>query len=265
MAKEQANQSYTNSVERAIDILEYLATHGSGVSVMELSNEFGVNRTSIYSILKALSGKGYIRKVSDGKYALTGRMFEYGQKFKNSFPIVHMVRSIHSLKKFTYPAQLNIAMHFDGVNCILMSSIDIKPDDQFIVDRAMHSGQSIPLHATSLGKLLLAYMPPAESSRLLEEISYDAYTEHTVKNAEALWEQMHQAVINGYAYECNEFYNGSFCVAAPVFDQTNTVIAACSISCNSLYTDVSKDIVVRDVRLIAKSLSTALGSTVHYR
>lgn len=255
-------KEYTNSVERTMDILEFMATVGRGVSVVELSNEFGINRTSIYSILKVLSNKGYIRKVSDGKYNLTGRMFEYGQRFRNSFPIVHIVRNMRTAIHLGYPAQLNIAMYFSGTSGILMNSIDMNPEDYRCVDRTILSGQPIPLHATSLGKLLLAYMPPAESNALLSEIRYDAYTEYTVKNAEALREQLHQTVINGFAYEYNEFFIGSFCVAAPVFDQTNMVAAACSLSCNTLSTNVSKEEVVRDVKHIAKTISIALGSTM---
>ena len=85
MPENKKDTGYTNSVERAIDILEFMADCGRPISVIEISKEFDVNRTSIYSILKVLINRGYVRKIDDGRYALTGRMYEYGQKFRNSF------------------------------------------------------------------------------------------------------------------------------------------------------------------------------------
>ena len=264
MTETTSPTGYTNSVERAIDILEYLATRGRGVSVVELSNKFHVNRTSIYSILKVLINKGYVRKVSDGRYNLTGRMFEFGQQFRNSFPIVHVARTVGLSLDLGYICHMNIAMYFSGTSALLMNSINVSSAGSLAVDRSMVSGQSVPLHATSLGKVLLAYMPPAESKALLSQIQYEPYARNTVKDAEALRQQMQAAVDKGYAVEEQEFYDDTYCVAAPVFDQTNTVIAACSLTCNTL-TLASRDVVIRDVLRIAKNISTALGSTWYLR
>lgn len=252
---------YTNSVERAIDILEFIADCGRSVSVMEISKEFGVNRTSIYSILKILINKGYVRKIEDGKYALTGRMFEYGQKFRNSFPVVHIARGIANELHTEYPCTLNIAMYFSGHHGILMNSINISSSDSYRFDRSMGSGQSIPLYATSLGKLLLAYMPPIDSMEILQQMSFQPYTPYTVKDAETLKKQMDFAVINGYAIEENEFFNNTFCVAAPIFDNTNSVIAACSFSCNILNSNIKKSQIIMDVKSVAQNISVGLGST----
>lgn len=261
MSDEKKGTTYTNAVERAIDILEFMAGCGRPVSVVEISKEFMVNRTSIYSILKVLINKGYIRKIEEGRYALTGRMFEYGQKFRNSFPVVHIARAVAATFRSNYPCTMNIAMHFNGNNAILMNSINIAASESYRIDRSMASGQSVPLHATSLGKLLLAYMPPAESKEIIQHLDFQPYTEHTVKNYADLKKQMDFAVANGFVMEENEYYYNTFCVAAPIFDQTNNVVAACSLSYSTLFSNVDREKVVTDVKYIAKNVSIGLGAT----
>jgi len=261
MSEIKKESVYTNSVERAIDILEFIADCGRSTSVLEISKEFGVNRTSIYSILKILIAKGYIHKIEDGKYALTGRMFEYGQKFRNSFPVVHIARGIANELRTDYSCTLNIAMHFSGDHAVLMNSINISSsNDTYRFDRSMGAGQTFPLYATSMGKLLLAYMPPIESRDILQNMDFQPYTQFTVKNAEVLKKQMDFAVTNGYVIEENEFFNNTFCVAAPIFDNTNSVIAACSFTCN-LNPELDKNKIIMDIKNVAHNISVGLGST----
>lgn len=257
---ETKNSGYTNAVERSIDILEFMADRGRAVSVAEISGEFNVNRTSIYSILKVLMAKGYVRKVDEGRYALTGRMYEYGQKFRNSFPIVHIVRAVSASFSPAYPCTLNIAMYFSGDHAVLMNSINIEGPDSKRIDRTMSVGQSIPLHATSLGKILLAYMPPAASEDLLKTIRFESYTPFTVGTVEELKSQMHAAVTNGFATEENEYYYNTRCVAAPVFDSSNNVVAACSISRSTLDDSVDGCATVMDVKRLSSIISRALGA-----
>ena len=261
MNTDNNSHGYTSAVERTIDILEYLATSGRGVGVAELSAQMGVNRTSIYSILKMLAGKGYIRKVSEGRYSLTGRMFEYGQKFRNSFPIVHIARGLGSSLDLGYDCQLNVAMYFSGTSAVIMNSFRLKSPHSQDSDKIMLSGQTIPLYATALGKMLLAHMLPLESKRVLEEIHFSPYTEHTICDIPTLKAQMEQIVAQGYSMEENECFDNTFCFAAPVFDQTNTVTAACSLSCSSFTPGINKKAVIQDILSISRKLSRALGAT----
>lgn len=261
MNTEKGTHEYSSAVERAIDILEYMATNGRGVSVAELSKEMGVNRTSIYSILKMLAGKGYIRKVSDGRYSLTGRMFEYGQKFRNSFPIVHIARTLGDALDLGYDCQFNVAMYFSGSTATIMNCFRLKSPNVKYTDQTMLSGQAVPLYASALGKMLLANMRPLEAKQIMDNMQFYPYTENTILDAATLKAQMEDIIAKGYAFEENECFSNIFCVAAPVFDRTNSVTAACSLSCSTLAKDIDRSKVIRDILSIAKALSRALGAT----
>jgi DNA-binding IclR family transcriptional regulator len=260
MSDNKKEAGYTNSVERAIDILEYMADCGRPVSVIDICKEYSINRTSVYSIIKVLTNKGYVRKIDDGRYSLTGRMYEYGQRFRNSFPVVHIARGIANELRTDYPCMMNIAMYFHGTHAMLMNSINISSEG-ILYDRAMGSGQSIPLHATSMGKMLLAYMPPIDAKDIIMQMDFVPYTDNTVNSPEILKKQMDFAVANGYVVEVNEYFDHTFCVSAPIFDSTNCVIAACSISCSEKLMDTHKDTVIRDVKNVARTISSALGAT----
>lgn len=255
MAKESTG--YTNSVERTIDILEFMATRSLGTSVAEISNRFEINRTSVYSIVKILIKKGYVTKNITGRFILTGRMYEYGQKFKNGFPVVHAAKRVSTNFSPDYLCQMNIAMYFGGDRATILSGIQIS--SHFSADR-MNDGQPVPLYATSIGKVLLAFMPPAVSNEILNNMKLESLTSNTITDIAVLKAQLHSAVENGYAIEEEEFMQGSFCVAAPIFDIDNNLVAACSLSCNKYYRPPKISHVIKDVQFLARQISLELNA-----
>ena len=248
---------YTNSVERTIDILEYMATRSLGTSVAEISSRFEINRTSVYSIVKVLIKKGYVTKNASGKFILTGRMYEYGQKFKNGFPVVHAAKRVSTNFFPDYMCQLNIAMYFGGERAIILSGIQIS--SHFSADR-INDGQPVPLYSTAIGKVLLAFMPPAASNELLNSMKLESLTANTITDFAVLKEQLHRAVEDGYAVEDEEFMPGSFCVAAPIFNADNELVAACSLSCNKYYRPPEISLVIKDVQFLARQISLELSA-----
>ena len=89
------------------------------------------------------------------------------------------------------------------------------------------------MHASAVGKALLAFLPNEERSRLLKNLELRAVTSHTITSADALEAQFLKFRRVGYCWEISEGEVGVACIAAPVFGPDKEVIAAISLVGNT--------------------------------
>jgi DNA-binding IclR family transcriptional regulator len=91
-------------------------------------------------------------------------------------------------------------------------------------------GELTPLHATSSGKVLLAFMSADARRDLLAVAGLRRFTEHTITSVERLEAQLQDVSRNGYVVSLEELEQGLNAVAAPIRDHLGGVIAALSVS-----------------------------------
>lgn len=91
-------------------------------------------------------------------------------------------------------------------------------------------GSRVPLHCTSMGKMLLAHQPKRRREHLLSLSELHAYTDSTITEIPALEEQFAQIRASGYSIDNQEFLAGVICAAVPVRDTRGRVCAAVAVS-----------------------------------
>lgn len=91
-------------------------------------------------------------------------------------------------------------------------------------------GSRVPLHCTSMGKMLLAHQPKRRREHLLSLSDLHAYTETTITDIPALEEQFARIRTQGYSIDNQEFLAGVICAAVPVRDARGRVCAAVAVS-----------------------------------
>ena len=88
-----------------------------------------------------------------------------------------------------------------------------------------------PIHATALGKSILAFLEPGEARRILTAKPLRRYTDHTFTSVDVLLRNLERKVrLRGYAIDNQETEIGARCVAAPIFDSKGRPLAAISVS-----------------------------------
>jgi DNA-binding IclR family transcriptional regulator len=86
------------------------------------------------------------------------------------------------------------------------------------------------VYSTSLGKAILAFLPPEESTKVISEIQFTSFTAKTICSAEDLSDALERVRRRGYAIDDEEMEIGTRCVGAPIFDSDRRAIAAVSVS-----------------------------------
>jgi DNA-binding IclR family transcriptional regulator len=122
-------------------------------------------------------------------------------------------------------------------------------------------GRRGPLHCTGMGKVLLAWLDPAERDAILDRIEYTRFTPHTIDNRNTLEQELTLARQRGYAFEREELAFGRACIAAPIFGAAGRVIAATSISgpLRALALDEREGELAQHILELADRISTRMG------
>jgi IclR family acetate operon transcriptional repressor len=212
------------SVDRAISILQVLARHGA-VGVTEIARELAVHKSTVFRLLATLEARGLVEQNAErGRYRLGYGVVQLAAGATKKHDLSVLSRPIcHELAE-TVGETVNVAIH---------DRHEVISIDQVIGSATVTTlnwvGQRTPMHATSAGKLFLAYMPPEQVDAILAD-GLQKYSRHTIADPAALKEQVALARQRGYAYTVEEHETGLAGVAAPVRSLDGRVVAAVTVS-----------------------------------
>jgi DNA-binding IclR family transcriptional regulator len=136
--------------------------------------------------------------------------------------------------------------------------IDVVESDQ-LIRYTVNVGQRSPLHATSNGKALLAWLPAAEREDALRELPLKRYTERTITTLPALHSALDEIRTTGVSFSIDELVKGASGIAAPVFDRDGRVSGACAVGGPTDRMKPRMRQLAADVKTTARAISMVLG------
>jgi DNA-binding IclR family transcriptional regulator len=210
------------SVDRALTVLEILARQGDA-GVTEVGLELGVHKSTAFRLLAALESRGFVEQSADrGTYRL-------------GFAVVRLagaaVARLDLGRESSRACEQLAAALGETVNVAVLSegwAINISEGrGAASVASTNWVGQRTPLHATSSGKVLLAYAAPEVRAGALAG-PLERYTPATVTDPALLEDILAKARVAGWAWTEQEYEIGLNAVAAPVRGADGSVLAALS-------------------------------------
>lgn len=243
---------------RGLTLLDTLAAHGE-TGVAELSRRVGMDPSQVHRALRVLQQSAYVEQdPRTKKYRLSSRVVELASSYLRRVDIRIEARPSLALLQETTGHTTYLAILSRHYSVVIdqergpsANSLDID------------MGDIAPLHATALGKVLLASLDGAALEQVLVELEYVPLTTHTVLSAADLRAHLRDIRRRGYATDREEAYRGVCCVAAPVFNWTGKAVAALGISGPSwAIEEVSFAALAEHVLAAADTLSRRLGYRV---
>lgn len=209
-------------LSRALDILEFVCMNERS-SAEEISDALKIPKSSVYRLLTALCERDYVRHAGENAYEPGPRLL--------------MLQGItvrqNRLLQVARPHLRRLAQRSgQTAHLAVRSSGNLSYVDTVVAESgiSIQPSPSSPLHCTSLGKVLLAFLPPAECNAAMDRLTLERRTPNTITSREALLAELEQTRSRGYAFDNEEFQLGVRCVGAPVRGGTGEVVAATSIS-----------------------------------
>lgn len=212
-----------NSVDHAIRLITFLAQEApQGANVTELTNALALPRPTVYRVLTTLQDQEWV--VREGKrYRLTLRLLALAE---SAFSVT-AIQTVCQPHLWQLSQATGETVHFavlDGGKAGYIAKVD----GEHAIRMMSHVGWRGPLHATAVGKAMLAWSDPAWVQAVASQ-PLERYTGQTLVTADALLEALQAVRQQGYAVDDQELLSGLVCVAAPVVVQ-GRVLGAVSIS-----------------------------------
>jgi DNA-binding IclR family transcriptional regulator len=212
------------SVDRAVAILEILARDGEA-GVTEVARELDVHKSTASRLLAALGRRELVvQDAARGKFRLGVGIVRLAGAVSQQLDVVQESRAVCRALAQEVGETVNLA---------ILSGRDALYLDQVAGPAALSphnwAGQRIPLHATSDGKVLLAYLPEAELGACLAA-PLARFTSRTITDVAEFGDLLAEVRRREYATAVEELEAGLTAIAAPVRDAEGTVIASISAS-----------------------------------
>lgn len=216
------------AIHRTLDIVETLVERRA-LTVSDISRQFNIPKSSAYAILQTLKSRGYVEKDAEDRYSLSFRLFSLGATLVDNLDVRTEVHSL--LEELTRKAGItgHIAIR-DGGHAVYIDKVEVMD----AVRVTTWVGKRMPLHSTSIGKAILAFLSEKDIDRIIAEHPLKRFTPKTVVNPAALKEQLAKIRAQGFA-SCNEENEIDVrSVAAPIFNGTQRVVAAVNLGASTL-------------------------------
>ena len=231
--------AYSQSLERGLAVLSAFRSGRPQLGVSELGRELGLSRSTTHRYVATLAALGYLQQDPDSKrYRLGPRVLDLGFSAINSMELREVaaphLRELSDETGFT-------------VNMAILDEL--------------HVGARLPAYCTSLGKVLLAWLPADDQSERLERIELVRRGPNTITSRPAFAAELGRVKANGYAISNEELAFGLRSIAAPVLTHDGAAPAAINLAVHSSMTSMA-DVAARlpaTLRRAAADISARLG------
>jgi DNA-binding IclR family transcriptional regulator len=210
------------AVERALDVLMCFSSRTPELSMTQISEMVGINKSTVHRLLATLEGKRFVeRDAVTGMYRPGIRLLQMAFLTLEHNDLRRLAAPfLHSLCE-KYRENVNLSV-LDGAEVIYLDVIESSQR----VKLAAAPGQRLPAFCTASGKAMLAFLPEEKVRDILTR-GMPAYTPNTRTSVDAIFEELRHTRERGYATSEQEFEDGINAVAAPI---CNHPIASVSIA-----------------------------------
>jgi DNA-binding IclR family transcriptional regulator len=214
------------AVERALNILEAAANRRDGLTNSEISHKLGIPKSSASYILRALDRRGYLRRDAEtGRYHLGLKILSLGGDVRANLDLAEVALPFMRGLQDRIHLTIHLAV-LDQGEAVYIEKVEAP--GFFKVNTWV--GRRMFLHATSVGKCLLAWLPKPEVESLMRQQGMKKRTPNTISSVAKLVAELERVREQGYAIDDEENSLGARCVGAPIFDPGEAVTAALGVS-----------------------------------
>lgn len=255
MSGGEKDPEFLSTLERGLRVLCSFDEDHSEMTLSEVATRTSLSPAVARRCLNTLVELGYVGK-HERKFLLRPKVLTIGSAFLSSMHVEHVcLPSLQTLRDQTG----------DSASLSVLSGRDILYVAHVSTDRRFrlqtNVGTRYPFHATSMGKVLAAFLPDDQRAELLAGEELTRFTERTLTEPKALEDRLALVRERGYDSALDELDYGIVSVAIPIRDRSRRVLAA--LNCSTSTTRISQDELVRTrlplLREAAVEVETALN------
>lgn len=252
---DKSGEARIQSLDRALDVLGVVAA-GSGLTLTEIADDLGQSAATIYRILTTFAARGTLEiDPATQEWFVGPSSFRIGSAFLRRSGMVERARPMMRILMVETGETANLGVENDD-QVLFLSQVETHEN----IRAFFPPGARSPMHASGIGKALLAHADNERIERYIRRKNLSRFTENTISDPDMLRSELGRIKEQGFAFDDEEKSIGMRCVAAPVFNSFGETVAGISISGPSARLTLDRIAVVSDVVIAQASvLSQSLG------
>lgn len=263
-AKPPRNAYFSKVVDKGLRILELFRPEVTSLSLKDIAEATGINRTSAFRFIDTLVQLGYLKKDPQTKQVKLGpRALNLGQNIICSFDILQVVQPLIEEVFRRHNVTIDSAI-LDDVMLVRLCRQEASGSMVFKLPQVLPPTQ---LYCTAMGKACLSAMTSDVYGRAVSYLTFERRTPRSLSNMMALEADLEETRRRGYSVNNEEYISGVISLGAPIFGADGKIMGA--VSFDLLSDECSKAEAVRRyagaVVQLAQAISSSLSQTENHR
>ncbi len=219
-----AAQNTNKSLDRAMEVLEHLSAL-PGATLTQISGDLDQSAATVYRVLITLEQRGIVEfDAAAQTWHIGAQAFVIGARYLRRTSLMERARPVLRalMERTGETANMGVAK---GGSVLFLGQVETHAT----IRAFFPPGTVSPMHASGIGKALMAYMPPDKLDELLQA-PRERFTSRTLVDVPELVSELERIRTYGVALDDEEKTPGMRCIAAPVFDMNSEAVAGISVS-----------------------------------
>jgi IclR family transcriptional regulator, pca regulon regulatory protein len=217
--------NFMTSLARGLLVIQSFTPQTPHMTISQLSVKTGLSRAAVRRCLYTLTKLGFAGAEDGSRYALRPRMLTLSNTYAASSSLSTSAQPILERMSAAHRESFSVAT-LDGDDIVYIARTQVSR----IMAVDLHIGSRLPAYCTSMGRVLLAYLPVDQLEQYLARVELIPHTTRTVSSVEKLRLSLRNVRRNGYALVDQEFEVGLRSLAVPVYSPTGRVVATINLS-----------------------------------
>ena len=214
---------FVRSLEKGLSVIQAFTHDLPSLTLSEVAKRTGLTRASARRFLLTLEALHYVR-TEGNRYRLTPRVLDLGYAYLSSTPLWNIALGhLEDLVRET--GESGAVSVLDGVDVVLTLRIPV----QRLMSLQLSVGTRLPAYPTSMGRVLLAGVSPAELDAYFAKLSPKPLTKFTVTSEYELRQIIAQVRKDGYAIVDQEMEEGVRAISVPICTRSGKTLAALNL------------------------------------
>lgn len=225
-----------SALSKAIAAMRIIVDAGRPLTVAEIAARLDVPRQTGHRLIRQFEEMSLVaRTVDRERYVIGKTMMALARDIMTTSHAWHHVRAILEdlVAKTNETGNVGI---LDGYRVLYVERVECN----WPLRVQLEAGSRVPVHATAIGKLLLAYLPEQERKKIIESLSLDRFTEATIVDRAALEAECRKIRKRGYSLNLEEYLPGIVGIGVPIINRSGAVIAGIALHAPSVRLSVEK-------------------------
>ena len=220
--------NFMTSLARGLAVIQAFSQTKRQQTISQISSKTGFSRAAVRRCLYTLAKLGFAGSDDNRHFHLRPRVLTLGHSYISSMPLAVAAQPVLEHVSHVLHESCSIAT-LDGPEIVYIARANVTR----IMSIDLGVGSRLPAFCTSMGRILLADLPPEKLEELLASIEFTRYTERTVASAEKLRQILRMVQRNGYSVIDQELEHGLRSLAVPIRNPTGKVVAALNVGAHA--------------------------------